>query len=1358
MEDSGDGFGSQFMTPITGADSAVMPPPGMPPVDAPPPQNGGFGDAVGSAVSNFGNGLKSLLGPQYAPAPPDASPLDRAANQLQQQSKRAESISANPVAQFFAPEKVQEARQFLPKAAEQLQKIEQQKAGITANRLEADNLGFAPGEISDYATHQDRVVAAQSRALKGNLKTFQGLQVADPKAAEAIQDQFHNAVAANLAAGQAGFDKLSNARGQSEYAQALRELRGGGSIAGLEALGLKVPDSFEKFNAVKGREAEALRNARIGVDTIGQKLEARNTAQPMEEKEAKTYKGAWKTVYGDEIEGQASRVGASGARMNVIDQYDDPRKLGRGAVLASPEQRKAIAEEVDKLVPKDEREKYRAFNRTYRLATTDAKGDKLPDGEVNTNPNVQQGMAEGLASMLRGGSGGANVGLLKIETSKRGFIQGLIDKIETEKGAAINELKGKDVNPYLSKLTQQQIRDVMDVLKQYNDKSVGERVGPAAERAGALGLNASDVGFAKGEGAAIDDAMERGRQAQIALDMRRHQSIGGGRGALLYGALTPANNAQSLPSGAEARNQLPGTGLQTPVQQATNPPPSPGSPPPGPNQPPTMTGPGGNPPAPQPGGPPAPVPTGGPTPGRTGVPPNMPLNSPEALTAAANRTIQIESGFKPGSKTGSYVGLGQWSKEEMKRHGITDPDDVEQTRAALQKDIVRRAAKLQKDGLPATPSNVYLMHQQGEAGLEAHLRNPDGPAWENIRFGFTNDAIAKRAIWGNMTDDMKRSMGLRSIDDVGKVTSGDFTRLWEARFAGTDTKPGAAGARMMAGAPAEPAIGANDRTAPRHTPGTREEPASLWGTIKGALFGRDAEAADQLKGPAIEHAPAIGSIIGAGAGTLGGPAGTIAGGAVGGAAGQSLKDYLLGNQQDPVKIAKEGALGGVLGIVPGGSAAARAAGAGIRTVGAGVIEAGAKAAEGGDLVDSAEAGLTGARDAALGEGFGRALGAAGHKIWSWFTPDAKKAVRAAAADLHEANETLKTEQPKLPGAAGAAATANPKYEAAQAAKEKAEEKIKEMLPNAKPDEVAYAHKVHAEGVPNQEAAAARPGAIEKAKIGAGYQQLESEMGRARDFRNPDRVMKDAGVRPDGKPMLEDGPMAAVATKKVSAAHAELAERTEMVITAPAKNWQEKWTQLKDVRSALLDAERDATTSTAAGRTQTAKDMRTLADTVREQQVKAAEAVFGEKGGVEVIKRLGLLDTRYARLMKATNGGDIAVAARLRGEKGREADRAFRAFAQDDHVALAAWNAMRSAGPDVERDIRTLVGVEKIPVLGHLVSAVKLAAGYNQWRADRAAGSHARFADFVPELKEAAVRERRTVRNIAGSIGARAAVN
>ena len=185
------------------------------------------------------------------------------------------------------------------------------------------------------------------------------------------------------------------------------------------------------------------------------------------------------------------------------------------------------------------------------------------------------------------------------------------------------------------------------------------------------------------------------------------------------------------------------------------------------------------------------------------------------------------------------------------------------------------------------------------------------------------------------------------------------------------------------------------------------------------------------------------------------------------------------------------------------------------------------------------------------------------------------------------------------------------------------------------------------------------------------------------------------------PKLTDGPLATAQSAKMSPELQGAAERAEMAVTAPAANWQEKWTQLQDARSSLLQGERDALSSTATGKTQVAQDYRTLADSVRTQQAKAANYVFGPQQGPQVMQRLQALDVRYRRLMDATNGGDLAQAANLKGAAGRDADQKFKAFAANDPTAIAAWNAMRgnARGPNYEKGVYNLVAAEQIPVLG-----------------------------------------------------------
>lgn len=1263
-----------------------------------PPSPSGFGAAL------------STFGPPNYRANTEQSALDQSAELLQQRIERANKVQSNPFVQVFSPEGAAAARQFVPQATEQLLKIQQQKATITANQEQAKTLGLTAGEggLTDYSTQEQRVAVAQQRALKGDLNVFRGLQTVDPKAAEAIQDRVYEAVAGHLGKANTAFGTLSNMQTPQEYDAAVNMLRRNGTLAELETLGLKVP-SFQEFQAQKPGMARALREAQIGANTIRTKLEERNTYMPMGKDEAVTYGGRLTTAYGDKIEtGQWSRNAAAGTRGLVINGAADPRELGKTFTLANNDQRKAIGEEFERAVPKAQFEKYRENNRIYEIATTNDKGEALPAGKINTNPNVQQGIAEGLAAALRGGMGGANVGLLKIELAKRGWSQGAIDGLISNYNGAINTLfKDASVEgkPYLSERSQKQIRDVMDALKVWNDQHIGDAVSRIAERAGALGLDSSVFGFGKKESAGeIDAAIARGRDAQIARMMPNHQSIGGGDGVLQLGAQRPGAGAGDIPGGTQNTQQLPGAApLQTPVQQATATPPS---------------GSQGAPPA-GPASSPAPGPAGGPTPPQPVTIAGQNINvslpagaSPDYLRKAQNIetpgkrdpwTSGQDGNLSTASGAFQFIN-GTWEQYKPAGAPARAKDATPQQQAeAMAAFTAANARKLGAAGLPVNDTSLYIAHNVGDGGAKALLTaDPNADA---------RSIVGEKAASNNP----KFFRGKPTVATV-------LQRYQEAvEGAPDDTGP-------------KPKPGAGGATA--EAPGGVLSTLNRWLTqgVKGDQAAKDKAVADVGKA-ATESAPLIGGVAGAAAGSVAGPAGAVAGGAAGGGAGQALKDYLEGNEQSPTRIAKEAALGGVLGVT---SVARPVAAAGARVAGAAAIEGGAKAIEGGDAGDVADAAGKGALAGAAGEAFGRALGMAGHKVWSLFSDAAKKDVQAAANKYADASETLAKEQPKVE-MAGGGSQPNPKYEAAERAKTEAEMTLKNAGLN--PEEAAYAAKATREGVPKAEAQVQKPGTLEQQRIGEGYQQLESEVGQ-----------KGVGA-PKAAPKLADGPIAAVEAKQVSAKHKELAERTEMAITAPAKNWQEKWTQLKDARSALLTAERDALASTESGKTRTAEDMRKLADTVRVQQAKVAKIVFGEAEGKAVMERLRVLDTRYRNLMEATNGMDMVAAANLRGEAGRKADRAFRAFVGDDKQALAAWDALRGTRSNVEKDVRTLVGAEHIPYLGRLVSAVKMAGAFREFLRERAAGGMVKFDELLNAMPDTGAR---AVRDVTGTLGARAA--
>jgi hypothetical protein len=1300
----GGGLDSQSGAPVYNGDgSGALPDPS--PADmqaqAPAPQPQSSGPTFGSSLRNL------LPGPNYTAPDPAASALDQTAGLLQQRIARAGQVSTSFLGQLFAPEKVAAARDAMPQLTQQLQQVKQQQATIQANLARAKTLSLTPDEVPPNATQDDMIAIATNKALKGDPFILQAIGAVAPDKAAAIAPQVYAAIGGHLDNAQTAFDSLSGMENEGQYQAKIKQLRTDGMLTDLESAGLKLPPTFDAFKAAAPAEAMALRNARAALNAQGQAIEQRNTYVPMETKEQETYKGALKTVYGDELNlGPWSRNGASGTRgqlANGIATVDDYGKTGGGATA---EQRKAIGEDFKNAAPPADIEKYRGFNRIYDIATKDAKGNPLPSDKINTNPNVQQGVAEGLASMLRGGRASANVGLLNIETAKRGVMQAMFDKIQSGYAGTLNTLTGDDVRPYLTGISQAQIREVMDGLKQWNDSSIGDRATGIARRAGALGMDASALGLGQDEAnGVINDAIEQGRQAQVERMRPYFQPIGAGNGVLQLGAQRPGAGPISLPPGSQPANQIPGAQpLLTPVQQArqnTNASPSGGVAPPAPPapQPPNSNG-AGTSPAPQ-----QPVTVAG-----QQVAMALPPGASPAYVASLQR---IETGNERNPWTAkadstSAGGAYQFIKstwDANKPPGAPaqakDATPAQQT-AALEKLTSTNATALQTAGIPVNDTSLYVAHNLGVNGAASLLKaNPNADA---------RTVVGEAAARNNPTFFR------------GRPTVATVLGRYQANVAQdvSDSVP-----RRAAPLPgAEPAMG-----------NPMDDPATMaWNHLTPAQQEQGRQGGiDMLAGAA----PAALSTGGALVGLLGGPPGAVAGGAVGGAAGTVLKNYLRGKPQGAIETTEQAALGGALGVASAARPILAAAG---RVVGSGAIEAGTEAARGGSGPDVVDAGLRGAAEGAGGEAFGRALGMAGHKVFSLFAPDAKVAVQDAAKTYAETSQVLKTEPNRLLGVGGAVGGPNPKYLAAEQAHGEAETKLKDA--GLDPEEAAYAHTVSSQGVPLQEAQVNKPRALEKEAVGKGYQQLEAEV-----------ASKGVGAV-KATPKLADGPMAAVANKQVSAAHAELAERTEMAITAPAANWQEKWNQLKDARSNLLQAERDALGSTATGKTQTAADMRTLADTVRTQQAKAANYVFGPTQGPQVMQRLNALDVRYRRLMDATNGGDLASAARLKGQEGRDADQRFKAFAANDPTAIAAWNAMRQAGPNYEKGVLNLVAAERIPYLGKVYSGVKLLGSLNRWMQERAAGSPAKFSDILGAMPDSGAR---TARDVAGTVAQRGAV-
>ena len=150
---------------------------------------------------------------------------------------------------------------------------------------------------------------------------------------------------------------------------------------------------------------------------------------------------------------------------------------------------------------------------------------------------------------------------------------------------------------------------------------------------------------------------------------------------------------------------------------------------------------------------------------------------------------KIESGNNPKARTGSYKGTFQLSDGEFEKHGGGDIFNADDNALAAAKKIKAETAKFEdKYGRVPSVTDLYMVHQQGEGGYEAHMRNPELPAWMNMystgEGQQKGEAWAKAAIWGNVPDDVKDQ-----FDGVEDVTSADFVKLWDDkihRIGGTD--------------------------------------------------------------------------------------------------------------------------------------------------------------------------------------------------------------------------------------------------------------------------------------------------------------------------------------------------------------------------------------------------------------------------------------------------------------------------------------------------------------------------------------------------------------------------------------------
>ncbi len=144
---------------------------------------------------------------------------------------------------------------------------------------------------------------------------------------------------------------------------------------------------------------------------------------------------------------------------------------------------------------------------------------------------------------------------------------------------------------------------------------------------------------------------------------------------------------------------------------------------------------------------------------------------------------KIESDFDPKQRTGSYIGLFQLSNYEFQKYGsgdITNPRD-NAVAAVVKFSTAAVLFELETHKKP-TPTDLYLIHQQGTQGAAEHVSHPERIAWQSMcatdEGRKKGERWCKRAVWQNTLPAIKQVW--KSVDNL---TSGAFVAMWHDRVA-----------------------------------------------------------------------------------------------------------------------------------------------------------------------------------------------------------------------------------------------------------------------------------------------------------------------------------------------------------------------------------------------------------------------------------------------------------------------------------------------------------------------------------------------------------------------------------------------
>ncbi len=1307
-------------------------------------------DVPQAAAPSFGSRVTSFLGgPQYRAPDPEKQALDQSADMLEQRIKRANSIATNPLLQFFNPEGVAKARDFVPGATNELQTLKAKQQAQTDIQKQATNFGLPKALINPNITDStiDNYLLEQyksgdftaANALKARGK---GEWVTD-FAGAAVDGAGQRLKAADTAS-----TKLTAAgNNQQAYAAARRSLTPEDTQA-LSAMGItSIPEKATEWQGTVQQHGAKFAQAQQLHAQVTQKLNNMTNFDgtvPKEVQEASqgdvplgsSNEPAGFPVRVRAADGQTGHIGPNGSVR--VDKYGKPSKDG-GWTAWDPKREEAFQKYTADPDTKGAINQYNIANK-FRHEAMDENSYTSSSGLAllkDTLGGVGRDVAETSAAA-------GSIGLTKMWTQQQGSFESWANRAKNEVGAFEDWLSsGGKKGKRLSQQTIDGLKLVAEGNYQYARDQAKERLRGAVTYAGRGGKPLDELPLDPALRNEMADVHEEARRDAINGFLTRPSLVRGSQrvffpqGANVNGATPPR---EPMPSLDQERASLTQVGTLPPGTVRA--PPGGGTLPAGsgaaaaPVSPAGVAPPGGS-GAPSPAGPSS-APTGGGGVTIAGQPVSVPL-PPGASPNFVPALQRIESGNEKSPWTAT-AGNGPSGKPLSSASGAfqmidsTWNDNKPAGAPARAKDatpaqqsqafanlIAKNAGSLSANRLPVNDTTLYVAHNLGAGGAITLLQaNPDADA---------RTTVGETAAKNNPTF----FKGRPTVATVLQRYKAEMEKAPDDE--GPKPKPGSGGATAQA-------------------PGLMHRVNSI--LMQGVPEGERDKAAADVGNAAVENAPAIGSVAGAIAGSAAGPGGTLAGGGAGGVAGNRFRNYMQGKPQDWKQDAKEGALGVVLGVAPEGRPIV---GALARAAGATGVEAGAAAAEGGDSGDIVDATVKGAEYALGGEALGRFISAAGptaHKVLSKFLPSVQKDISEAAGKLVEARKVLETEQPKL---AGEGAGANPKYEAAKKAEEDATQVLKDH--NQNPDDMAYAYEQTRDKTSAGEAATLRRANAEKAATSEGYNQLREDVAAAKPG--------EKNIKPNQA--VPDGPVSTIRTPenptgKVPEAFRADAEHAEMLVTAPAKDWGTKWQQLQDAGSELIKKRMNFL---ANNDKVSADAMDSIFQGVRNQQKAVAKRLFGDERGAEVISHLENLDKRYARVMNATAGMDYQ---KMRGiiqggntPARRELEANFKEFAKDDPSALRAFNAMKAGAqgriteeaklmlPVIAGEFSAnMAGVPSVGLISAAVGGHRLYKVMQQYMNAKVLGRPVTFKDFLnAELK------RTGGLNAAGSAAQRAVV-